>query len=252
VDALPSNPDEPLAFESRPSSPSEESANGAPTTVLIVDDHPMMQVGATTYLNQAADCEVVGQADNADDAFTLALHVRPDVAIVDIRLKGDRTGIDLVRELRKEIPETKVIVLTNFPHEPYVRAMMELGVEGYLLKDTPPSDVLEAVRMVMRGRSVFSATVSARIVRGYLRTSNSRGKGEADALTDREADVLQLVADGRTNEEIAEILNLSVKAVQSHLTRLYSKLGARNRTEAVVHAARRGLVVLDHPWEADE
>lgn len=210
----------------------------------------MMQMGAASYLSQAPDCEVEGQADNADDALTLAMHLRPDVVLADIWLKGERTGIDLVRDLRKHVPETKVIVLTNFPHEPYVRAMMELGVEGYLLKDTPPADVLEAIRMVMNGRNVYSATISSRIVRGYLHSSNSGGGEGVDSLTDREAEVLQLIADGRTNDEIAEILNVSVKAIQLHLTHLYAKLGARNRTEAVVRAARHGLVVLDQAWDS--
>ena len=247
MDASSSNPENPQASESEPSSRPEEPAVGLPTTILIVDDHPMMQMGAATYLNEASDCQVVAQADNADDALTLALHVRPDVAIVDIRLKGGKTGINLARDLRKQLPETKIVVLTNFPHEPYVRAMMELGVDGYLLKDTPPRDVLDAVRMVMKGRHVFSATISSRIVRGYLHSQDSGERDDGPSLTSREAEVLQLVADGRTNDEIAEVLSLSVKAIQAHLTHLYDKLGARNRTEAVVHAARRGLVVLDHP-----
>ena len=125
----------------------------------------MMRAGAATLLDQAPDCRVAGQADNADDALLLAREIQPDVAVVDIRLKGTRTGIDLARDLREHLPDTKIIVLTNFPHEPYVRAMIELGVEGYLLKDTPAPEVLDAVRMVIEGRSVFSATISTRIAR---------------------------------------------------------------------------------------
>ncbi len=215
------------------------------TTILVVEDHPMMRVGTVTYLNDAPDCEIVGETDNVDEALDLALHLRPDIVLLDIRLPGERSGIDLARELRREIPDTKIIVLTNYPHEPYVRATMELGVEGYLLKDTPPSDVLEAVRMVMRGRNVFSATVSSGIVRGYLHSPYSREERNKDSLTSREAEVLQLVADGRTNDDIGEALGVSAKAIEGHLTHLYAKLGARNRTEAVVQAARRGLVILD-------
>jgi len=205
----------------------------------------MIRVGVVSYLDEAPDCRIVGEADNFEEALDLAIHLRPDVVLADIRLKGERTGIDLARALRKEVPESKILVLTNFPHEPYVRAMMEIGVEGYLLKDTPPGDVLEAVRMVMKGRNVFSATVSSGIVRGYLHSSSTREGREADSLTSREAEVLQLIADGRTNDGIAEVLGVSVKTIQVHLTNLYSKLGAHNRTEAVIQAARRGLVVLD-------
>ncbi len=223
----------------------QESEPPLTKRVLVVDDHPMLRVGAVAYLSEADDCEIVGEADNAADALAMARLVKPDIVLLDIRLKGSRTGIDLARDLREELPDTKIIVLTNFPHEPYVRAMMELGVDGYLLKDTPPSDVLEALRMVMRGRNVFSSTVSENIVKGYLHSPYSRAHRDKDSLTSREAEVLQLVADGRINDDIAEALGVSVKAIQVHLTNLYAKLGARNRTEAVVQAARRGLVILD-------
>ncbi len=233
--------------ESQPISRSEGHPLEPPKSILIVDDHPMMRMGAAACFSEAPDCRVAGETDNAEEALALALRLRPDVVLLDIRLKGELSGIDVARSLRKQLPDTKIIVLTNFPHEPYVRAMMELGVDGYLLKDTPPRDVLDAVRMVMKGRHVFSATISSRIVRGYLDSQDSGERHDGPSLTSREAEVLQLVADGRTNDEIAEVLNLSVKAIQAHLTRLYEKLGARNRTEAVVYAARRGLVVLDHP-----
>ncbi len=213
--------------------------------ILVVDDHPMLRVGAVAFLSAADDCRIVGEAEDYDDALDKARHLHPDVVLLDIRLKGERNGIDLARALRSEVPDAKILVLSNFPHEPYVRAMMELGVEGYLLKDTPPSDVLEAIRMVMSGRNVYSAAISSGVVRGYLNSPYSRQERDKENLTSREAEVLQLIADGRTNDDIAEALGLSVKAIQAHLTNLYSKLGARNRTEAVVQAARRGLVVLD-------
>ena len=223
----------------------KESEPPSTKRILVVDDHPMLRVGAIAYLSEADDCEIVGEADNARDALDLARLVKPDIVLLDIRLKGDRNGIDLARDLREELPDTKIVVLTNFPHEPYVRAMMELGIDGYLLKDTPPRDVLEALRMVMRGRNVFSSKVSDNIVKGYLHSPYTRAQRDKNSLTSRETEVLQLVADGRINEDIAEQLGVSVKAIQVHLTNLYAKLGARNRTEAVVQAARRGLVILD-------
>lgn len=223
----------------------KKATDQRPNRVLVVDDHPMLRVGVVSFLTEASDCDVVGESDNADDALQLARVMKPDIVLLDIRLKGSRTGIDLARDLREQVPDAKIVVLTNFPHEPYVRAMMELGVDGYLLKDTPPSDVLEGLRMVMRGSSVFSSTVSSNIIKGYLHSPYNRARRSRDSLTAREAEVLQLIADGRTNDDVADALGVSVKAIQVHLTNLYSKLDAKNRTEAVVKAARRGLVILD-------
>ena len=218
-----------------------------PKRILVVDDHPMMRVGAVTMLREAEDCEVVGEADHYQEALQLALSLRVDIVLTDIRLKGERTGIDLARSLRAEAPEIKILVLTNYPHEPYVRAMMELEVEGYLLKDTPPAEILEAVRMVMRGRNVYSATISSGIVRGFLSRTKHGRKRHGDELTSREAEILQLMADGRTNDDIAEMLRISVKGVRWHLSSLYQKLGVGSRSEAIVQAARRGLVILEEP-----
>lgn len=225
--------------------PAPNSESTPTKSILVVDDHPMMRVGAAAALSNAPDCSVVGETDNADDALEMANRLKPNIVLTDIRLRGERTGVDLARDLRAQVPDTKIIVFTNFPHEPYVRAMMELGVEGYLLKDTPPSDVLDAIRMVFKGRNVFSSAVTSSIVRGYLRTPDARQDKSREGLTSREAEVLQLVAEGRTNDEISQTLGISVKAIQVHLSNLYAKLGAHSRTEAVVQAAKRGLVVLE-------
>jgi DNA-binding NarL/FixJ family response regulator len=195
-------------------------------------------MGARSALADSRDFEIVGEADNADDAIAMTGLLRPNVVLLDIRLKGDRSGIEVARELRKRFPELKIVVFTNFSQEPYLRAMMEAGVDGYLLKDTPPGQIAEALRMVSQGRNVYSSQVSETLVTGYL-----KGPGNSN-LTGREAEILQLIADGMNNEEIAAALRVSVKAVQLHLTNIYSKLGARNRTEALVIGARRGMVVL--------
>lgn len=207
----------------------------------------MMRVGAVSVLRTAEDCDIVGEADSYQEALRLALSLHPDIVLTDIRLKGEQTGIDLARALRADAPEIKILVLTNYPHEPYVRAMMELEVEGYLLKDTPPADILEAVRMVMSGRNVYSATISSGIVRGYLSGTRAGAERQGEGLTAREAEILQLMADGRSNDDIAETLQISVKGVRWHLSSLYQKLGVGNRSEAIIQAARRGLVVLDQP-----
>ena len=215
-------------------------AHGQRWSVLLVDDHPIIRMGARGAFASAPEFHVAGEADNADDAIRLAEVLRPDIVFLDIKLKGDKTGIDVARDLRKRLPGARIIVFTNFGQEPYIKAMMAIGVDAYLLKDTPPAEIVHTLRMVLQGRSVFSSEVSSMLVKAYV----DRPDG-GPRLTAREADVLQWIADGKTNDEIAKGLSVSVKAIQMHLTHIYEKLGARNRTEALVIAARSGLVVLD-------
>lgn len=212
--------------------------------VLVVDDHPLLRVGAVNFLSANEHLLVVGDTDNAIDALHLAQAQSPDVMLLDIRLKGDKNGVDLAREVRRELPNVKILVLTSFLLDPYIKAMMEVGVEGYLLKDTVPSEIAEAIRMVVGGRTVFSSKVTAKMVGGYL---GSAGGGEAypDRLTPREIEVTQLLGEGCATREMAERLGISEKGVQQHLTGIYEKLGARNRSEAIVRAVRAGIIILD-------
>ena len=215
-----------------------------PIRVLIVDDHPLLRVGAATYLANSDRFNVVGDSDNADDGLEKVRSLVPDVVTLDIRLAGEHNGVWLARKIRDECLPVKILVLTNFLHEPYVRAMMEVGVDGYLLKDTAPSDIADAIRMVAGGRTVFSSSVSSKMVGGYL--SSASGHSESpDRLTPREIEVLQVATFEGTTKELAERLGISPKGIQQHLTSIYSKLGVQNRTEAVVKAARAGIIVVD-------
>ena len=215
------------------------------TNILIVDDHPIFRAGAASTLSAESDLSVVGEASNTTDALELILTKQPDLVLMDIRLDGDVNGIGLAMQIRANWPEIKIIVLTNYSYEPYIRAMMEAGVEGYLLKDVPPTEVIHSVRMVMDGRSVFSALVIQKVVKGYLGAFGGKDGNGAETITERETAVLELLANGVSNSEIAERLNISVATVQFHLTGIYGKLGVRTRSEALVQAARQGLVVLD-------
>jgi DNA-binding NarL/FixJ family response regulator len=214
-------------------------------SVLIVDDHPIFRAGVVATLSAEPDFEIAGNVSSASEALEVLSEASPDVVLTDIRLKGDINGVELVRRIRASHTEVRVVVLTNYSNEPYIRAMMELGVEGYMLKDTPPREVIESIRMVKAGRTVFSTQVSRKVVQGYLGQSTNGGTALSDRLTDKEAEVLQLLVDGASNPEIAERLHVSLATVQFHLTSVYSKLGVKNRAEAIVHAAREGLVVID-------
>jgi DNA-binding NarL/FixJ family response regulator len=188
--------------------------------------------------------EVVADVASGEEAVEMARHLQPDIMLADIRLKGRMNGVELARSIRRESPDTRIVVLTNYANEPYIREMISIGVQGYMLKDTPPRGVIESIRMVMDGRTVYSSPVSHTLVSGYLNPS-SVGNGTANHITERETEVVRLLADGATNTEIAERLHISQGTVQFHLTNIYGKLGVKGRAQAVVKAARDGLVVID-------
>ena len=185
--------------------------------VLVVDDHPIFRNGAATVIEAEPDMEVVGDAADAAHALQATRKLKPDILLTDIRLKGDLNGIALAKQVREENEEVRIVVLTNYSNEPYVRAMMDIGVDGYILKDTPPREVIELLRMVMEGRTVFSTQIARTLVRGYLGKPNT-GFTKSSQITQRESEVLQLLADGRSNAQIAEYLHVSVGTVQFHLT----------------------------------
>jgi DNA-binding NarL/FixJ family response regulator len=211
----------------------------SPWKVMIVDDHPIVRQGLKAAIDAQSDFEIAGEADNADDAISAVEMLGPDIVLLDIRLKGSRSGVDVATALKQAKPKIKIAVLTNHAQEPYLRAMVNAGVDGYLLKDTPPSQIVEALRMILEGRNVYSENINSNLVVGYLK---SEGSGD---LTAREAEVLQLIAEGLSNDQVAQRLSLGQKAVQLHLSRIYSKLGVAGRTEAIVAAAKAGLIVID-------
>ena len=138
--------------------------------VLVVDDHPIFRSGASAAIAAEPDLEVVGEAASTDEAIEATRQFKPDIVLTDIRLDGDTNGIELARRVKEAHDDVGIVVLTNYSNEPYIRAMMESGVGGggYMMKDTPPRDVIEAIRMVMEGRTVFSSSVTETLVRGYL------------------------------------------------------------------------------------
>ncbi|MDP6455187.1 MAG: response regulator transcription factor [SAR202 cluster bacterium] len=216
--------------------------------VVIVDDHPMFRAGAIASLKSQDDFEVVGEAANAPDApdaLELISNHEPDVVLTDIRLDGPINGIELSRRVRSKHPDVRLVVLTNYSNEPYIRAMMNVGVEAYMLKDTKPREVIDSLRMVVDGQTVYSSAITRVIMRGYLSGPQQNGSNADTDITAKEAEVLQLLARGEPNRGIANLLNVTVSGVQFHLTNIYGKLGVSSRSEAIVEAAREGLVVID-------
>jgi DNA-binding NarL/FixJ family response regulator len=208
-------------------------------SVLVVDDHGIVREGLTRLLEADPEIEVCGQASDGREALEQAVRTRPDVVILDITMPH-LGGLETLERLRIAHPAAKVILLSVHGDPPFVQSAVSLGAEGYLLKNGPASEVLEAVRAVMRGGSYFSPPVAREIVE-QLRSPN-RSVDPFAALSVREREVLHLIADGLSAKEIGRQLSISAKTVEAHRTSLMRKLGLRKATELVRYALRHGLV----------
>ena len=202
--------------------------------VLLVDDHEVVRRGLRDLLSDEPDIEVVAEAGSADEALAVAMHVEPDVAVVDVRL-GDGDGVALCRELRSKPNPPRCLVLTAFDDEEAMVGAIMAGASGYLLKQVRGQDVVNAVREVAAGRSLLDPVTTARVL-DKLRHPDT--EDELAQLTDRERSVLELIGDGLSNREIAERLFLAEKTVKNYVTSVLAKLGMQRRTQAAAWIAR--------------
>jgi DNA-binding NarL/FixJ family response regulator len=207
--------------------------------ILVADDHPIVRDGLVTILSTQADFEVVGQAANGEEAVAQAAALHPDVILLDLEMPGI-DGVEALRQIRQADANARAIVFTAYDTDERILAAVRAGAQGYLLKGAPRDEIFNAVRVVHGGGSLLQPVVASRLLRQV-----SQPAAEAtDALTPREVSVLQLMARGLQNKEIAADLVISERTVKFHVSSIMSKLGAGNRTEAVTIAARRGLVSL--------
>ncbi|NGY61590.1 response regulator transcription factor [Lentzea sp. NEAU-D13] len=213
------------------------------TRVLLVDDQMLLRHSLAIIIGDSPDVEVVGQAEDGEQALARARELRPDVVLMDIRMPG-QDGITTTREITAtpELAGTKVLVLTMFELDEYVYEALRAGASGFLLKDTEPDDLIDAVRRTHAGESLFAPTVLTHLVEHYLATPRHRA-AQPNGLTQREVEILTLVGRGLSNTEIADVLVISIKTVKSHVGRLLSKLSARDRAQLVISAYDMGLVV---------
>ncbi len=214
----------------------------ATTRLLIVDDDPLVRSALTFMLGGQPDLEVVGEAGDGHAGLAQAAELRPDVVLMDIRMPR-LNGLDATRELLDRTDPPRVIVLTTFDADEYVVEALAAGADGFLLKDTPPPDVVAAIRKVAQGDPMLSPTVTRSLIR-RIATSNRSTEAvtRLEALTDRERDVALAVGRGLSNAEIATELFLSVPTVKSHVSRVFDKLGATNRVQVALCVHDAGLV----------
>jgi len=208
--------------------------------VLLVDDHEMVRIGLAAVLGTEEGIEVVGEAGNGAEALRLAREYKPDVVLMDLVMDG-MDGIETTRRLMEELPDSKIIVLTSYLDDDKLYPVIEAGAFSYLLKTSRASEIAEAIRAAARGQSVLESQVAAKMMNRLRRPAQAKRLPHED-LTEREMEVLKLIAQGKSNQEVADELFIGVKTVKYHLTNLFSKLGVEDRTQAAIYAHRHGLV----------
>jgi len=201
--------------------------------ILSVDDHPLLREGIATIINSQPDMELVSQAANGAGAIQQYRTYQPDVTLMDLRLP-DLSGIDAMIAIRAEFPQARIIMLTTFEGDVEIQRALEAGARGYLLKNMPPSELVEVIRQVHAGKKRVPPELAAQLAEHM----------SDDSLTVREVEVLQRVAGGNRNRDIAELLFISEETVKVHIKHIMDKLGAKDRTQAIAIAVRRGIIQL--------
>lgn len=215
-----------------------------PIRVVLADDHAVVRKGIREFLVAEGDIVVVAEASDGAQAVELVAEHLPDVAVLDIQMPGV-TGIEATRRIRAEHPRVKVLVLTAYDDDPYVFALLQAGAHGYLLKTADSSQLVEAVRAVQRGQPALDATITRKMIETMAGGRPPGAASAAEALTERELEVLRLAARGLTNKAIAQALSISDRTVQGHLANIYAKMSVGSRTEAVTEALRQGWIVIE-------
>jgi len=211
--------------------------------VVLADDHTVVRQGLRALLMSEEDIEIVGEAENGRQAFQLVKKLLPDVAVIDIAMPV-LNGLEATRQITRSVPSTKVLILSSYSDDEYVQQLTEAGAAGYLVKQTAATDLLKAIRETHKGNAFFSPAIAKRL-RDQCRESFVTGqpvKRRSDYLTTREAEVLQLIAEGRANKQIAAELCISIKTVEKHRQQVMNKLGIHDVAGLTRHAISKGII----------
>ena len=210
--------------------------------IVLADDHTVMRNGLRLLLERQPNLQVVGEAADGRQAVTLSESAHPDVVIMDIGMPN-LNGIEAARQIMNHNPRTAIAILSMHSDESYVIRALKAGARAYLLKDSAEADLLAAVRALTEGKSFFSPAISKILVEDYMRQLESRGVEDTyELLTNREREILQLLAEGKTNKEVANILNLSLYTVETHRTHILQKLNLHSVPELILYAVRKGII----------
>ena len=213
-------------------------------SILLADDHTLLRNGIRALLKDEQGMIVVGEAGDGREAVRLAGQLKPNVILMDIAMPL-LNGLEATRQIKREHPEINVLILTMYDHEEYFRQTLEAGASGYIIKRAAASELVAAIRAVYNGEVAFSPAITHLLLENYLkRDSFTKDGGDPNALSSREREVLQLIAEGKTSREIAEILHLSVKTVQSHRANLMQKLDLHDRGDLIKYAIQKKIIEI--------
>jgi len=211
--------------------------------ILLADDHTILRQGVRALLSDETDMVVVGEADDGRSAVKLAAELNPNVVVMDIAMPL-LNGLEATCQIKRQNPNTKVLILSMHENEEYVRGALAKGASGYILKDAAARELLDAIRAVQRGEAVLSPVITRLVIEDYLRWGDLETNHDSDGLSPREREVLQLIAEGYTNKQMAEILCLSIKTVQAHRANLMSKLDLHDRGELIKYAIQKKIIEI--------
>jgi len=206
--------------------------------VVFVDDHEMVRIGVSSYLSAQPDIEVVGEADNGKTAIPMVLELRPDIVLMDLVMK-EMDGIEATRQIIDQWPEAKIIIVTSFLDDEKVYPALEAGATSYMLKTSKASEIANAVRATFHGQSVLEPEVTGKMM---MKMRQKHDIAPHEELTSREMEILLLMTEGKSNQEIADELFIALKTVKTHVSNILSKLQVQDRTQAVIYAFKHELV----------
>ena len=216
------------------------------TRVLLAEDHTIVRKGLRSLLDKETGIKVVGEAEDGREAIAKAEELHPDVVVMDIAMPG-LNGLEATRQIKKRFPDIKIIILTMHTNKEYVSQTLKAGASGYLVKKAAPDELISAINAVHKGNSFLSPSISRMVIDEYIRRSKEISEGEEgfEQLTVREREVLQLIAEGRKTREIAELLYISIKTVETHRAHIMNKLDIHSTAELTRYAIRKGIISSD-------
>ena len=212
--------------------------------IVLADDHVILRQGTRQLLEHEPDIEVVGEASDGAEAVELVSKLKPDIVIIDVAMPH-MNGIEATKKIKEILPGTKILVLTGYDYDEYIFSLLEIGAAGYLLKDVSGDDLVGAVRAVYQGEPVLHPAVMRKLMNRFKTPTTRQTDTPIDVLSEREMEVLKLAVSGKSNKDIADALNISLRTVQAHMRSIFNKLGVGSRSEAIVSGLKKGWFSLE-------